>query len=85
MKHATAGSLDKLDALLDHLREMAGLEEKRLGIFYFKSKAFLHFHEGPAGLFADLRVAGDWQRYPVSAAGERQILLDAVQQELGRT
>ena len=69
MKHATASSLDQLDPLLGQLRDIAGLKEKQRGIFYVKSKAFLHFHEDPAGLFADLRVARDWERYPVTTAG----------------
>ena len=83
MKHASSGSLDSLDPLLDQLREIAGLKEKQRGVFYLKSKAFLHFHEDPAGLFADLRASGDWQRYPVTTAGERNALLRSVRQALG--
>ena len=83
MKHATAGSLDRLDTLLDQLRKIAGLREKRRGIFYVKGKAFLHFHADPAGLFADLRGSGDWQRYPVTTSGEREALLASVRRALG--
>jgi hypothetical protein len=84
MKHASAGSLDKLDRLLDQMREIAGLKEKQRGIFYLRSKAFLHFHEDPAGLFADLRVSEDWERYPVTTEGEREALLELVRQALGQ-
>jgi hypothetical protein len=82
MKHATASSLDQLDPLLGQLRDIASLMEKQRGIFYVKSKAFLHFHEDAAGLFADLRVATDWERYPVTTAGERKIVLETVRDAL---
>ena len=35
--------------------------EKKRGVFYFKSRAFLHFHEDPKGMFADIREAGGRQ------------------------
>jgi len=82
MKHATPSALDQLDELLAALRKMAALKEKRRGVFYVKSQAFLHFHEDPAGFFADLRSSADWERYPVNTAGERRSLLDAVRRKL---
>jgi hypothetical protein len=57
MKHAGAAALDKLEPLLARIRALGGLREKSRGIFYLKSRAFLHFHEDPAGLFADVRAA----------------------------
>jgi hypothetical protein len=56
------------------------LVEKRPGIFYVSGKAFLHFHEDPAGLFADLRLGSDWQRFPVNSPDERTELLVAINQ-----
>jgi len=56
------------------------LVEKRPGIFYVSGKAFLHFHEDPAGLFADLRLGGDWQRFPVNSPEEQAALLAAIDQ-----
>ena len=79
MKHAGAGALEALGDLLAGLRgARAAIVEKRPGIFYRKGKAFLHFHEDPAGLFADLRTGGDWQRLPVNSPEERAILLALV-------
>ena len=78
MKHAAAGALEALGDLLANLRVRAGLVEKRPGIFYVKGRAFLHFHEDPAGLFADLRQNGDWQRFPVNSSDERAELLDII-------
>jgi hypothetical protein len=56
MLHATESTVARYSALFDSLRELDGLNEKRPGVFYRKSKAFLHFHEDPTGLYADLRV-----------------------------
>jgi hypothetical protein len=78
MKHAGAGALKALKDLLQSLRTRPALVERRPGIFYVKGKAFLHFHEDPAGLFADLRQGGDWQRLPVNNSDERAKLLALV-------
>jgi hypothetical protein len=78
MKHAQSAALDIVEDLLVSLRQHQSLVERKRGVFYHKSVAFLHFHEDPAGLFADLRVGGDWQRFPVNYPAERQTLLDMV-------
>jgi hypothetical protein len=83
MKHATPPGLDRLAGLLAALRAMPGLKEKARGVFYARSRAFLHFHEDPAGLFADLRPAVEWQRLPVNTEAERRLLLQAVTAHLG--
>jgi hypothetical protein len=38
----------------------------------------LHFHEDPAGLFADFRAKADWQRFAVNTADERTAFLRVV-------
>ena len=60
------------------IRNPEPLVEKRPWIFYVKGKAFLHFHEDRAGLFADLRQGGDWQRLPVNSYDERAKILALV-------
>lgn len=82
MKHAGDAALDQLDALLGVLRERTELTERGRGKFYRKSSAFLHFHEDPEGLFADLKVAGAWQRFRVSTAAERKRLLAKLRETL---
>ena len=54
MRHARDQDLDRLEDLLVKLRALPGLTEKKRGVFYRKSRAFLHFHEDPKGMFADL-------------------------------
>jgi hypothetical protein len=80
MKHASAGCLDRREELLQRFRGIFVLREKQRGIFYRKRKAFTHFHEDPAGRFADLRPLGDWRRMPVNTAAER--LLEAAKQAI---
>lgn len=82
MKHAGAAALDALADLLAAIRarttSIAGLKETRPGVFYRKGKAWLHFHEDPAGLFADLRAGAEWVRFPVSAPAGRKQLIAAI-------
>ncbi len=84
MKHAGEQALDVLEALLVALRPLPGMTEKKRGVFYRKSKAFLHFHEDPAGLFADLRSAAgdDFDRYDVSTQALREALVATVAERL---
>jgi hypothetical protein len=82
MKHASAAALHELSELLEQIRVKEGIKEKKLGIFYRKSKSFLHFHEDPAGLFADLSLGADFMRYPVNTKKEWRVLLNAIDQAL---
>jgi hypothetical protein len=66
MKHAGGGTLKELAPLLEKIRALEGPVERKPGIFYLKGIAFLHFHEDPAGLFADVKSAGGWTRVKVS-------------------
>ncbi len=75
MKHAGPQALDALEPLLKKLRGIAGLVERKRGIFYRGATAFLHFHEDPAGLFADLKRGADFERYPVNTPAESARLL----------
>ena len=67
MKHAGVTTLDQLEPLIERLRAIPALKEKSRGVFYLKSRAFLHFHEDPKGLFADIRTADgkDFDRFQV--------------------
>jgi hypothetical protein len=78
VRHARAETLQRLSALLEQIRQREGLKEKKLGIFYRRSKSFRHFHEDPAGTFADLKVGESFDRYPVNTAKERKHLLAAM-------
>jgi hypothetical protein len=76
MKHAGAVVLDQLEPLLGRIRACGGLREKSRGTFYLKSRAYLHFHEDPAGIFVDIRALDgkDFDRMKLDAAVEAEIL-----------
>jgi hypothetical protein len=75
MKHAGSQALDALDELLTELRKRPQLRERKRGVFYRKTRAWLHFHEDPAGLFADLKDDAEWLRFDVSGEAGRADLL----------
>ena len=75
MRHASAAGLDELDDLLLELRGVDGLKEKKRGVFYRGSRAFLHFHEDPTGLYADVRIDAEFERMRVTTKAERKRLL----------
>jgi len=78
MKHAGEQTLDALEPLLESVRRVPGLHEKKRGVFYYRSTAFLHFHEDPAGFFADLRTSADFDRFPVNTGSERKSFIAAI-------
>ncbi len=83
MKHAGPRTLAILEALLAQLRRLPGLVEKKPGVFYRGGRAFLHFHEDPAGLFADLKTGEDFERFALNSASERNALVRAARGALG--
>jgi hypothetical protein len=85
MKHAGDEALDALEPLLTDIRALGGLKEKKRGVFYRKSKAFLHFHEDPAGLFADLLCDGVRTRLCVTSPAERADFLGEVTRRISGT
>ena len=82
MRHATSATLDSIEPLLSGIRKVAGLRERQRGIFYKKSIAYLHFHEDPAGLFADVKLGGAWKRLDVTKADAKRKLLGSIRRDL---
>ena len=66
------------------LRSFPELTERSRGTFYKKSQAFLHFHEDPAGLFADVRLVrgAEFTRVRVSTKAEQRSFMTAVRSAL---
>ncbi len=84
MKHAGPETLATLAPCLDRLRARRTLVERSPGCFYRGGQAFLHFHEDPAGPFADVRLApGPFTRLRVATAAEGEALVAAVARCLG--
>jgi len=83
MKHAAEPALTELAPLLAEIRRLPGLQERKPGIFYRRSQAFLHFHEDPSGLFADAKLgAPTFERMAVNTQQQRQELLRRLREVL---
>jgi len=83
MKHAGKRTLENLAEFLEQLRQRTVLKEKNPGIFYLRSKAFLHFHDDPAGVFADVKLDQEnYSRHRVSTDTERAKLLRRIDRSL---
>jgi hypothetical protein len=80
VRHARAEALDGLEPFLERLRTVPGLVEKKRGVFYVRSRAFLHFHEDPSGLHADVRLGPEFTRVRAETADERDALLARIQE-----
>src|SRR5512145_1875971 len=78
MKHAGPGTLARISALLAELRARPMLRETRPGVFELKSRAFLHFHDDPSGIFADVRLAEGFVRLPVTSSSQQSDLLERI-------
>ena len=81
MWHARPEDLGPVEELLAELRRIDGLTERSPGTFYRGSQAFLHFHVDPTGLFADLKVDGEFERTRVTTRREQRTFLATVRRE----
>jgi hypothetical protein len=71
---AGRAALDWLEPMLRSLREMPALRETGRGTFYRGARAFVHFHEDPTGLYADVRFGDDFDRIDVTTTAKQQKL-----------
>jgi hypothetical protein len=87
VRHATPGDLEQVQALLEGLRTIPGLVERKPGNFSWRSRPFLHFHHDPSGMYVDARLGdGDFERQRVTTAREQARFLGQVRRALrGRT
>ena len=84
MKHAGPATLQALEPVLARVRALPGLVERSPGCFYKGSKAFLHFHEDPAGTHADVKLDADgFTRVRAETASERDALVALAARALG--
>jgi hypothetical protein len=82
VRHAGPDALDRLEPMLMDVRDLPGLVEKSRGTFYRGSRAFLHFHEDPAGLFADVRLHDEFERWDVTTRAYQRRLVTAIRKVL---
>ncbi len=86
MRHARPEDLDRIDGLLEALREVEGLKERKRGNFTRKSRAFLHFHEHEGDVLADVRLGAEadapFERFRVRTQAEQRTLLGRIRRAL---
>jgi len=80
VKHAGEHALQEISEFLAELRRVPGLTEKKNGIFYRGSRAFFHVHEDPAGLFADVRIGDEFERFRISSKKEQAVVLARIRE-----
>jgi hypothetical protein len=85
MRHATDAALDELEDLLRAIRRRHPLlKERKRGAFYRGGRGWLHFHEDPAGHFADLKLNGEFVRFRVSTKAEQGALMRELQKSFAK-
>jgi hypothetical protein len=83
VRHPRDGELDHMVPVFEQLRGMDGLVERKTGVFYRRSKAFLHFHVDDDDVYADVRLAGvGFERMKVTTKTEQRALVAAVRRAL---
>lgn len=63
MAHCPPEQLEDIAEVLQELRALPGLVEKKTGIFYIKSDGFLHFHVKDGRRWAHVKTGrrGGWE------------------------
>jgi hypothetical protein len=86
VRHATSEDLEQVSTLLGQLRAVPGLVERKPGTFYWRSRAFSHFHHDPSGMYVDARLGGnDFERLRVTTAKEQARFLGLVRRAVRGT
>jgi hypothetical protein len=78
MPRADADALARIAPVLRQLRDIKGVREERPGVFHARREAFVQFHEGADGLYAELKKAGGsgFDRYPLATPAQQRKLVD---------
>lgn len=85
MKHAGPATVERLAPMLEQIRAFGRIVEKKPGIFYWRSRAFLHFHEHGDEVYADVRLDGaDFERLPCSKVRDQASLVRLIGEWLAR-
>jgi hypothetical protein len=85
VRHATPADLEGVAELLGELRAVPGLVERKPGTFYWRSRAFFHFHHDPSGMYVDARLdGGDFERQRVTTVREQTRFLGQVRRAVRR-
>lgn len=84
MSAADGAPIATHEDLVEALNRIEGLRDKGKvhPAFYFRSRAFLHFHGAGEARYADVRFGDDFERVPAATPQERMELLERVRQHV---
>ena len=83
MRHAREEDLTSLSELLEELRRVTQLREKGFGVFYRRSRSFLHFHVDSAKLYADVRLGDEFERIAMDSVASQNYLVKEIHRVVG--
>ena len=66
MAHTKPEMIEDLILELNAIRNLDGIKEKSVGIYYYKSIPFLHFHDKNGDLWADVKTPGGYKRVDIT-------------------
>lgn len=66
MAHTKPDQIDDLKHEMESIRQWPGIKAKGVGVFYYKSTPFMHFHVKDGDRWADVKCAdGAWKKIPI--------------------
>jgi len=72
-------SLESLEDLIALFRAFPGIRETKPGIFARRrGKPWLHVHQDPDGLVADIRTGKEWERFHMSEPERREAFMAVI-------
>lgn len=77
-------TLERLAPLLAVLRGYSSLHEVQATVFHLDGRDFIHFHETPDGVVADVRLAKGQVRMPAATEAEQAELLERIDATLAK-
>jgi hypothetical protein len=82
VRHVDDNDLDELEPLLEELRKLPQLRERKRGTFSRGSRAFLHFHADEDDFYVDVRLDTSFERMRVTGSADRAEFLEQVRRSL---
>ena len=83
MGRARKVTLQELEPWLAEVRGLGidGLVEKANGAFYQRRVGILHFHEDADGVYADVKIGGEWQRVQIDRGHGKRTVISLLRKE----
>lgn len=84
-KRASEATLSAISPLINDLRNIDALAEKKTGVFYLNGKELLHFHQIESDVVADVFLPNERIRLPVTKRSDQHDLIDRLWASIERS